>query len=138
MEEAIHWGLLIPDQVPGYLRLQPVFPYFLKNRWQAPQHAALKPAVEIAFREFYDELAAEFIQLLKSKEASEKQIGQLLAGLEYENLYTALHLALEAQVSILNLYLALSSYLDATHKEQRGLKLGETVLARLENYLQSC
>jgi hypothetical protein len=91
VEEAIHWGLLTPDPVSGYLRLQPVFPYFLKNRWQAPQHAVLKPAVEIAFREFYDVLAAGFYQLLKSKEASEKQIGQLLAGLEYENLYTALH-----------------------------------------------
>jgi hypothetical protein len=134
VEEAIHWGLLTPDQVSGYLRLQPVFPYFLKNRWQAPQYAALRPAVETAFREFYDELAAGFYQLLKSKEASEKQIGQLLTGLEYENLYTALHLALAAQVSIINLYRALSGYLEAAHEEQRGLKLGETVLTRLENY----
>jgi hypothetical protein len=49
VEEAIHWGLLTPDQVSGYLRLQPVFPYFLKNHWQAPQHAALRPPWKLPF-----------------------------------------------------------------------------------------
>ncbi len=41
-------------------------------------------------------------QLLKSKEPQERQVGQLLTGLEYENLVTALNLALTEQVSIHN------------------------------------
>ena len=47
---------------------------------------------------------------------------------------TALHLALDAQVSILNLYKTLSDYLDATKDERRGLALGEAVLPRLQAY----
>src|SRR5436190_7887049 len=47
---------------------------------------------------------------------------------------TALTLALQAQVSILNPYVALSNYLDTTHDEKRGLELGQAVLARLQDY----
>ncbi len=72
--------------------------------------------------------------LLTSKNAQEKQLGQLLTGLEYENLYTALELALTAQVSILKSYSALSFYIDVTQDQQRGLELGQMVLRRLEDY----
>jgi tetratricopeptide (TPR) repeat protein len=47
---------------------------------------------------------------------------------------TALHLALDAQVSIWNLYATLSDYLGATKDERRGLALGEAVLTRLQAY----
>ena len=61
----------------------------------------MRGAIETAFREHYDELGGMLYQLLESKEPQERQIGQLLTGLEYENLVTALNLALEAQVSII-------------------------------------
>ena len=61
-------------------------------------------------------------------------LGQALTKLEYENLMAALYLGLDAQVSILNLYRALTFYLDTTQEQRRGLTLGETVLKRLELY----
>ena len=61
-------------------------------------------------------------------------MGQVLTSLEYTNLSTALDLALAAQVSILNLYRTLTTYLDSTQEQQRGLDLGQSVLKRLETY----
>ncbi len=72
--------------------------------------------------------------LLESKEPDERQIGQFVTGLEYENLVTALNLALAAQVSILNVYSALSDYLDARQEQQRGLHWDKSVLVHLEQY----
>jgi hypothetical protein len=72
--------------------------------------------------------------LLTSKDAQPRQIGRVLVRLEYENLMMALHLALDAQVSILTFYNRLSDYLDTTKEERRGLALGEAVLPRLQSY----
>jgi tetratricopeptide (TPR) repeat protein len=58
----------------------------------------------------------------------------VITELEYENLLTALQLALTAQVSILHPYRALSSYLDRTQDQRRGLDLGQMVLSCLETY----
>jgi len=135
LQEAADWGLLSPHpQAQGYLRLQPILPYFLRSRLAAPGQAEVKQAIETGFRQLYDQMGREIAGLLTSKEAQEKQLGQGLAHLEYENLVTAVNLALEAQVSILNPYKALSFYLDATQDQRRGLELGEIVLARLERY----
>src|SRR5262249_16934370 len=60
--------------------------------------------------------------------------GQALAGIEYENIAAALNLALDARVSILEPYRALSGYIDVTQDHRRGLDLGQGVLSRLENY----
>src|SRR5205814_1823549 len=67
-------------------------------------------------------------------EPEEQRVAQVIAGLEYENLVTALQLALEAQVSILNYYGTLSTYLETTQDQRRGLELGQIVLSRLERY----
>src|SRR5579863_198971 len=135
LQEAANWGLLTPDpNIPRFLRLQPILPYFLHNRMSDPQQAPRKAAIETAFREHYDQVGDALDDLLNSKEPQERQIGILVTGLEYENLVTALNLALDAQVSIANIYLALSNYLDTTQDQQRGLKLGQDVLIHLENY----
>ena len=47
---------------------------------------------------------------------------------------TALNLALEAQLSILNYYTTPSKYLDVTQDQRRGLELSQTVLSRIESY----
>jgi tetratricopeptide (TPR) repeat protein len=134
IEEAKQWGLLSPHEFPGYLYVQPTLPYFLHSRLRAEEQAEMKRAVETAFRTLYDGVGGAFFSLLTSKEPEERQTGQILTGLEYENLSTALTLALAAQASILHLYGALSHYLDTTQEHQRGLELGQTVLSRLEQY----
>jgi hypothetical protein len=72
--------------------------------------------------------------LLNSKEPQERQSGKFLTGLEYENLSSALNLALEAEASIFSLWSALINYLDRTQETGRALALGEQSLARLEAY----
>ncbi len=134
IREAQNWGLLTPHEIPGFLRLQPIFPYFLRNRLHTPEQAEVRRAIETAFREHYDQVGGALNDLLNSKEPQQRQVGQLLTSLEYENLVTALNLALAAQVSIENLFFPLSSYLDTKQDQRRGLELGQAVLSRLEGY----
>ncbi len=138
LQAAADWGLLAPHEEDGFLRLQPILPYFLRNRLASfpgegdkwgEQHA-----IETAFRQVYDQFGREIFRLLESKDAQEKQRGQLFAKLEYENLHAALDLALAAQVSITGLYPALAFYLDVTRDQSRGLKLAEKVTSLIENY----
>ena len=95
LREAQNWGLLSPDRVPSFLHLQPILPYFLRNRLYTPEQAEVRSAIEIAFRQHFDRLGGMLNNLLSSKEPKERQVGQLLTGLEYENLVTALNLALD-------------------------------------------
>jgi hypothetical protein len=82
--------------------LQPILPYFLRQRLgggargDAPHSdaAALRPAIEAAFRAHYDEVGRALAGLIESKQPQERQLGQALINLEYENLMTALKLAL--------------------------------------------
>ena len=135
LQEAENWGLLSPDpRIPRFLRLQPIFPYFLRNRLYAPEQQEMRSAVETAFCEHYDQIGRMLIQLLDSKEPEERQVGQLLTSLEYENLITSLKLALVAQVSVCNLYGSLTNYLGTTKDYRRTLELGQMVLVHLEAY----
>jgi len=136
LQEAANWGLLSPDpEFPRFLRLQPIFPYFLRNRLYVPEHREVQSAMETAFRKHYDQLGHMLLcQLLQSKKPQEKQAGLIFTSLEYENLITALNLALPAQVSIENIYFVLANYLDAIQDQHRGLHLGQTVIAHLEKY----
>jgi tetratricopeptide (TPR) repeat protein len=135
LQEAANWGLLSPDsKIPRFMRLQPIFPYFLRNRLYAPEQREVRSAMEIAFREHYDQQGEMLCELLESKDPQERQVGQVITGLEYENLVTALNLALEVQVSIYNLYLAISKYLIIIQDQRRGLELGQSVLNLLETY----
>jgi len=135
LREAQNWGLLSPDpDIPVFLRLQPILPYFLRNRLGMSEQEETKKAIEVAFREHYDQLGRALCQLLESKDPQQRPLGQVLIHLEYENLVTALNLALADQVSIINPYNALASYLDAIQDQRRGLEFGQHVLERLETY----
>jgi tetratricopeptide (TPR) repeat protein len=136
LEEATDWGLLSPHpELPDmFLSLQPIFPYFLRSRWQIPEHAETQQAVAVAFRQHYEKMSGTLDDLLNSQDAQKRQRGQVMVSLEYENLMTALHLALDAQMSILKFYKTLSDYLDATNEERRGLDLGEAIRLRLQAY----
>jgi len=135
LQEAANWGLLSPDpDIPRFLRLQPIFPYFLRSRLNTKEQAEARVAVEIAFRHHYNQLGNSLYNLLTSKKPQEQQAGQLLIGLEYENLVTALNLALSEQVSIQSIYFPLSRSLDLQQDHPRGLELGHAVLSRMEKY----
>jgi tetratricopeptide (TPR) repeat protein len=133
LQEANNWGLLAPHpEIPIFLRLQPIFPYFMRNRLQSqPDYQA---AIETAFLQYYDDIGYWLAELLDSKEANKRQTGQISASLEYENLSNALYLALAEQKSILKPYTALSNYLDITQDHARNLALSERVLTHLEDY----
>jgi tetratricopeptide (TPR) repeat protein len=135
LQEAENWGLLSPDpNIPRFLRLQPIFPYFLRNRLHEPAQAEVKSAIETAFRQHYDQISGRLLGLLLSKDAQKRQVGQILTSLEYENLVTALKLALVAQVSIINLYGPLTNYLDTIQDQRRGIELGQIIQDALEAY----
>ncbi|HLX57712.1 MAG TPA: CHAT domain-containing protein [Ktedonobacteraceae bacterium] len=135
LREAQNWGLLAPDpDIPRFLRLQPIFPYFLRNRLYTQEQAEMRNAIETAFRQHYDQLSKALMGLLLSKDPQERQLGQVLTSLEYENLVTALNLALGSRVSIYSLYGVLTNYLNTTQDQSRGLELGQTALIHLEIY----
>jgi tetratricopeptide (TPR) repeat protein len=135
IQEATNWGLLsIDPHIRGHLHIQPTLPYFLRSRLNVPEQTDIRAAVETAFRELYSWVGDGLYQLLKSKDPQERQMGIILVRQEYENLMTALKLALDAQISVLNIYKTLSSYLDVTQEHTRGLDLGTNVLKRLEMY----
>lgn len=133
--EAQQWGLLLPDQRdPGFLHLHPVFPYFLRSRLQGVMQQEQRAGIERAFCQLYADIGDMLFRSLKSEEPNQRLLGQMQIQMEYENLLTALHLSLTAQISIWKIYAALSTYLDTTQEQQKGLALGEMVLNHLEGY----
>src|SRR5437667_1499071 len=76
LQEAVNWGLLSPDpDIPRFLRLQPVLPYFLRNRLSVSEKGEMRSAIETAFREHYDQLSNDLYKLLKSKDQQERRAG---------------------------------------------------------------
>jgi tetratricopeptide (TPR) repeat protein len=73
-------------------------------------------------------------QLLKSEKPQERQMGRILTSLEYENLVTAVNLALSVRASIRNFFAVLSTYLDMIQDYNRGLELGQLLSSYLETY----
>jgi tetratricopeptide (TPR) repeat protein len=132
IQGATDWGLLTADtDIPSFLRLQPVLPYFLRIHLSTPVYEKMRNAIELAFRELYDQLGLAFRQYLNSKDPQERQIGQVLVRMEYENLSTATRLALDVQVSILGSYNTLSNYINGIQAPQQGLVFAQTILQRL-------
>ncbi|MBK9054622.1 MAG: hypothetical protein IPL78_28060 [Chloroflexi bacterium] len=119
LQEAARWGLVANHEVGGgYLRLQPVLPYFLKTRLHDPAQATRQQVIETAFREHYQQVGQALSQLITSKQPQERQTGQALIGLEYENLLTAVNLALTAQSNFYDAYEALFRFLLALQQHQ--------------------
>jgi tetratricopeptide (TPR) repeat protein len=129
LKEAERWGL-VRTEGEALLRLQPVFPYFLRSRAD-PRRGA---AVESAFREHYQGLCDGINSMQTSKEPKQRQAGQVLAKLEYENALRALELSLAAQGSIMASYRMLSQFFDDAQDNAAGLALAERVSEALEQY----
>ncbi len=137
LQEALNWGLLQPHEnfrEMGYLTLQPIFPYFLKTRLNDAALSKHKEAIEIAFREYYNGIGDFLWGKIVSIKAQEKQEGIYLIEIEYENLLSALKIALKHQTSFTLIYFPISSYLETKKAHQQGLELGNFVLAELKRY----
>jgi tetratricopeptide (TPR) repeat protein len=132
--EAIAWGLLTPMSVgnPNWLTIQPVFPYFLKTKL-AQEDGAFCEALRLGFKNHYEGLAGYYKQMMGSKEAQEKQLGQVFCKLEYENLYAALQIALDRQESV-DIYFCLSTYCDRSQDIQLKQSLSEGVAEKHKSY----
>ena len=133
LRAAQDWGLLTPHEVPGFLRIQPVLPYFLKTRL-AQEPDDLRQGIETAFRLHYAQSAKMIFAAFEAKEPQQRQVAKLLTQVEYENLTTALQRALTDRVRFFDLYAVLGLYLDSTQDHQRGIELGQSILAQMEHY----
>ncbi|BAZ31896.1 hypothetical protein NIES4074_43690 [Cylindrospermum sp. NIES-4074] len=145
VQDAINWGLLSPinlspspspkrggGQESPLLRIQPVFPYFLKSKLVTVD-AATREALQEGFKNHYIGLANYYYQLMQSKDAQERQWGIFFCKLEYENLYNGLQICLEKQENIY-IFFCLSEYFTLNNDIQSGLKLSEFVCKAQESY----
>jgi tetratricopeptide (TPR) repeat protein len=129
VQETVKWGLLSPDsRLSRFLHLQPVMPYFLRNRSASSEQQQRRIAIEKAFQDHYRNLSRSLYALIASKKADEQQNGLILTQFEYENLLTALRLAIREKASVIDLYHVLSDYLDRQQDHQRGEALDTQVL----------
>ncbi|MCB0000496.1 MAG: hypothetical protein KDE56_32240, partial [Anaerolineales bacterium] len=117
LQEGLNWGLLTPHEMGGYVRLQPILPYFLRQRLHHLDEAVagvpprqFRTAVETAFCAHYDGIGSALAQWITAQEPQERQTGLALTNLEYENLMTALKWTLEHQRSFWQIYNALAQY----------------------------
>ena len=70
IQQATNWGLVHPDaQVPQFLRMQPILPYFLRARLATPEQQTTRTAIETAFREHYTSLSGSLRESLTLKES---------------------------------------------------------------------
>ncbi|MEQ9485211.1 MAG: tetratricopeptide repeat protein [Coleofasciculus sp. F4-SAH-05] len=107
------------------LRIQPVFPYFLRMKLNQ-QDAAMREALREGFKRHYLGLASLYLEWLRSQEAQEQQAGIFACKLEYENLYNALQLCLEQQETV-DIFFCLFQYFLQINDIQSNLKLSEFV-----------
>ncbi|MCE7982137.1 MAG: CHAT domain-containing protein [Caldilinea sp. CFX5] len=133
LRAAQEWGLLTPHDLPGYLYIQPVLPYFLKTRL-AQEALETKDAIETAFRLYYADMAKALFDLFEAKDPQQRQLACMMTEVEYENLDTALHLSLAARVSFFDLYATLSLYLDSIQDHDRGIDLSNSILTQMPHF----
>ncbi|MCO5207344.1 MAG: tetratricopeptide repeat protein [Anaerolineae bacterium] len=145
LQEAVNWGLMTPHEIGGgYLRLQPVFPYFLKTRLGEGKSPSPRPspegeggrkaAIEAAFRAHYDGIGGALAQMITSKEPQQKQIGQTLISVEYENLMSAVRLSLATQTDFYNAFEAVFRLLHGSNQHLAAVTLCQEVIAARELY----
>ncbi|MCB9446272.1 MAG: tetratricopeptide repeat protein [Ardenticatenaceae bacterium] len=148
LQEAMNWGLLTPHEIGGgYLRLQPILPYFLRQRLRIHHFPSEKDssvtnalisqfreAVDTAFYAYYDGVGSYLGKLIQSIKPQECRLGQILIGQEYENLMRALKLTLTYKASFGNIYNSLASYLRTKNAFSEEQAICEMILAQKSKY----
>ena len=105
-----------------------------KEQDKEPRGEGVSTAIALAFVSLYQQWGGQINGLITAKESDKRQLGLALAGLEYENLLSALDTALAHQLLIAGIYEALDEYWDATQEHQRGIAVGERARTALAQY----
>ncbi len=134
IQEAQDVGLMCPDSTisPGFLRLQPLLPCFLRKYQSTAEQREVLQAVEKVFCEYYQQVGLQLNQLLTSQDMVAKQSGLSYVSMEFENLVTGLNLALLAQTSIAGYADVLLQFLITMHDLPRGLALCQHILVHFD------
>ena len=135
INEAVNWGLMEPEQ-PGssILNLQPVFPFFLNMKLMEIMNEIEWEHLMKTFMNLYKGISYMIFGLFESKKPEEKMIAPVLAGMEYENIWAALEIALERKESFTILSGVLDIFFDSIQDHERGLKAGQYILSKIEKY----
>lgn len=132
IQETEKWGLLSADQdVPPFLHIQPVFPYFLRQNLATSASLEMQTAIEEAFYAHYTALSSGILGLIQSREPQERQAGFALISYEYENLLWALRFAVQRNRGLFDIFFALGEYLDTQKDYQHGQELDQQLLQAL-------
>ncbi len=112
IQEAINWGMVLPfdSEHHDILTIQPIFTYFLNTKLETLDVAA-RESLREGFKNHYVGVASYYQQLIHSKDAQERQLGQEFCRLEYKNLYNARQICLEKEESA-DIFFCLSEYLN--------------------------
>ena len=127
--ETVRVGLAVPHpQLPDYVQVQPVLPYFLRNRLRGDSQ--LQAATAQAHYRLYTALGSQLYQLLTETGDSEARVaGQAATRAEYANLTTALAYGLQTSQPISDLIAPLDEYLDQTKQHTTRRKLLDDAIA---------
>jgi tetratricopeptide (TPR) repeat protein len=130
LQVANQWGLLTSKkEMDGFLKLQPILPYFLRSQLHDKSRTPYHRAIERAYIALYKIVGAGLTFLPYSR-----QMSVALTRLEYDNLLYALELALQRQETFITIFQPLSIYFDRTEKQLEGLAVSEWVLDRLKTF----
>jgi tetratricopeptide (TPR) repeat protein len=133
LAEAERWGLLTSRaEWPMYLQLQPILPYFLRQRLHDKPEIAR--AVHAAFRLHHEDVGTALAEMCLSVDPQERQAGLELIGLEYENLHTAMCLALTEHEDFYRSFCALLFFLQGRHAHAEALALCDRVIEAVRGY----
>lgn len=135
VQQAKNWGLLRADpEIPDFLHLHPLLPYFLRSRFTTQEDLERRKAFSTAFLQLYEGFGNALSDWLHSKEPAKREKSQMLVDLEFENFMSALDFALAARSSVLNLFVTVNGYLALVEENRRGLELAQYVLDRLRSF----
>jgi tetratricopeptide (TPR) repeat protein len=130
--QGITRGLLLPHpEVFGFFYINPVFSDFLKTFRNTSGREETVRGVGRAFAEHYSELGAYMAELALSDQPRKRRLGHCIIRLEYENLITAMNLALDEKKSVLNICAAIFAHPDRRNEQTETEK---TISEKLITY----
>ena len=133
IHEAQEKGLLRPHPVdPAYLAISPAFTVIVRRRLESLAQPEMCCSLDRAFRAIYQTGVRTAYTRFTSNDPAELQANRVFMHLEYDNILTALELALTRRGSINVIYSVLNDFLISSGHHQRGIELGERILAGLD------
>ena len=129
LQQAIGRRLLRPHPAdPEYLAVADEFTAAVRRRLEFVPPVA-RQAIEAAMYATYGEIAGAIGRGFLAADASQQQAARAAASLEYENLRTTLEYGLANGWNVSQIYPPLDAYLLQSGHFQRGVELGERMLA---------